>query len=208
MFEKLLPKEHSFFEHFEKLASLGITCAEHFLLMCKEEGEKKKTAAIIHDLEHQADQVVHDSMEILHQSFITPFDREEILRLLSYLDDIIDSIDAAANSIVAYKITTILPQAVAFSEILLKATKNVLEAVVLLRTLKKGDEIRSKCLEINKLEQEADVVLRNAVVNLFEQEQDVKTLIKWKEVFENLEQAVDRCDDAANAIISVLLEYS
>ena len=124
------------------------------------------------------------------------------------LDNIIDEIDAATDCLVVYKITKIYPFTKELAEVLLATTQAVQKAVILMRNLNQSEEIRNICKTINNLENDADIILRNALGKLFEEESDIRTLIKWKEIYEHLEKGTDHCDNVANIIEGIILEYA
>src|SRR5262249_52463000 len=132
----------------------------------------------IKELETQADLLTHQCIETLHKTFITPFEREDIHHLTCSLDNIIDEIDAAADCLVVYKITEIYPFTKELAEVLLASTQEIRAATKAMRNLSYGDEIRRICSAINTLENDADILLRNAIGKLFEEENDVRKLIK------------------------------
>lgn len=206
IFRKFLPIEFNFFHLFDQHAALVVKAAEEFHHLVHSK-EFSSHADRIKAIELQADSFVHECDELLHKTFITPFEREDILKLISTMDDIVDLIDAAAECIVIYKIGAIKPSAIDMAQLVLQAAKSVQAALVPLRSMKQTEEIRSKCQEIHRIENETDLVFRATLGELFEQENDAKTIIKWKEVFENLEEAVDRCEDVADLLQGIVLEF-
>ncbi len=208
MFSQLMPKETKFFDLFDQHASLLVRSAEIFLSLSKDFQAIPVLVEEIKKLEHEADKITHHTVEMLHKTFITPFDRDDMFRLISCMDDIIDNIDAAAGDLVMYKITQMQPAALELAKTLLIATQELQSAVKGLRDLKNSESVRLYCVNINRLEHEADHILRNAIGDLFDKEEDIRLLIKWKEIYENLEEATDRCEDVANIIEGVILEYA
>jgi uncharacterized protein len=208
MFSRFLPKEPRFFDLFDHQATVVVESAETFLHLAKGLSPISDSVEKIKRLESQADELTRQCIEALHKTFITPFERDDIYHLTSHLDDIIDSIDAAADCLLVYKISEITSFTKDLAEVLLNATIEVSEAVEAMRDLGNGEIIRKRCKKINQLENEADVVLRNALVNLFEEEGDIRLLIKWKEIYEHLENATDNCDNVANVIEGIILEYA
>jgi predicted phosphate transport protein (TIGR00153 family) len=144
----------------------------------------------------------------LHKTFITPLDRNDIYRLITKMDDVMDYVEAAAERISLYEILEMRPEAPELAHVLLTSAERVLEAVAGFRDLKRSELILEKCVEINRLENEADAVLRRALARLFREERDPITIMKWKEIYELLETATDRCEDVANIIEGVILENS
>jgi uncharacterized protein Yka (UPF0111/DUF47 family) len=162
----------------------------------------------IKELEHRADILTHHCVEALHKIFITPIDREDIYRLISHQDDVIDCIDGAARRIAIYKIVDMPPEAKQLADTVLASTEYVQEAVAGLRNLKNAADIQRCCFQINKVENEADILLSKVLGALFESEKDLRLLIKWKEIYEAMEGATDRCEDVANIIDGIILEHS
>lgn len=208
MFGGFIPKEGRFFEHFKTLSSLITEGATEFRDLLANLNEAEKRVRNIKDIEHKGDEITHTTMDLLHQTFITPLDREDIHELTSTLDDVLDYIDAAAQRIALYDIKSMTHEGRELAEICLKSTQKVQLAVAQLDNLKNPDQIKKICIEINQLENEADHVLRAAVAKLFREETDIKTLIKMKEVYEILENVTDRCEDVANIIEGIVLEYA
>lgn len=206
MFDWLFPKEIKFYEYFDKHAAITLEAARELLHIIKESSDITASVAKIKDLEHKADKVTYNCIESLHKIFITPIDRQEIHKLISSMDDIIDSIDVAARCIATYKITTMKPEAVDLMEVVVKAVKEVQAAVSGLKNVKNAPEIKQHCILVNRAEYDADVLLSKLVGELFENEKDTRTLIKWKEIYEKMEQATDCCEDVANIVDGIILE--
>lgn len=160
----------------------------------------------IKDVEHKGDTQTHEIIKLLNKSFITPFDREDIYSLASKMDDILDLIDNSAAHIVMYKVTAPTPEMRELAFIILKTCQAIDKAISLLGG--DIDKIAELCVEVNSLENEADIVCRNAVSGLFANEKDPITLIKLKEIYETLEKAIDKCEDVANILESVVLKHA
>lgn len=201
------PKAGQFFDLFEKAANNIIHAArllEDFVSDHNRLNEKLKK---IEDAEHIGDQITHDTMETLNKTFITPLDREDIHSLASEMDDILDLIYATANRIVLYKVPPPGPDMKKVVQILVQAVEEVAKAVLRLRNMKKKPEmILAQCIEVNRLENEADEALRLAISNLFEREKDPIKVIKEKEILETLEGATDCCEDVANTLEGIVLK--
>jgi len=157
----------------------------------------------IKDIEHKGDDMTHAVLIKLNQTFITPFDREDIHRLASSIDDVLDFINSAADRLVNYKITNPPPAALKLAEIILKQAQEITQGV---RLLEKNQHVLEHCVEINRLENDADAVTRAAISNLFDAEKDPIQLIKIKELLEVLELATDKAEDAANVLETVVLK--
>lgn len=208
MFEKFLPRDGKFFDLFDRSADLIIKGANEFRKMISDLPHAEHYSRLIKDIEHQADEVTHETIERIHKTFITPIDREDIHNLITRMDDILDLIEAAAQRIVLYRITQIPPEAVELADICVKATEHVKKTIKGLHDLKHPQELIQGCVEINRLENEADDILRTAISKLFQDEPDTRQVIKLKDIYELLETATDRCEDVANIVEGIVLEYA
>lgn len=205
MFNKFFPKKTLFFDLLDAHAALTYQAALKFQESLT--SEINLTSLLqIKTLEHEADHIARKCSEKLHTTFITPIDRDQIYHLVSRIDDVIDAIDATADSLIIYKISTPTKELIALACTLTYTAFSLQQAVNGLRDLKKGEPIREACAKVIKFEHEADNELRAALENLFENVNDAKQLIIWKEIYETLEAATDRCSDAADTIEGILLE--
>ena len=207
-FGRLLPKEYSFFDFFEQHASTCVAGAQVLLDMLRDGRDAAEYAQKIKEIEHAGDKITHHTMETLHKTFITPLDREEIRQLISGLDDILDFIDATSQRIVMYDLCEMRPDTQEFGAVLLQATEQVQEAVRNLRQLKYPMDVLKLCIEINRLENEGDTLLRQSMARLFKESTDPIYVIKWKEIYEYLEEALDSCEDVANLLQGIVLEHA
>jgi predicted phosphate transport protein (TIGR00153 family) len=207
MFGKLLPRETSFFDLFERHARLTIEGAKEFQALA---GGAPVTTTVrrIKEIEHETDVITHQCVEALHKTFITPIDRNDIHRLISRMDDIMDFLEAASERIGLYEIDKMTPEVKELSAIIVRATEALEGALRGLRDMGDPQAVFTKCIEINRLENEADAIMRVAVARLFKEEKDPIMIIKWKEIYEALEEATDRCEDVANIIEGVILEHA
>jgi predicted phosphate transport protein (TIGR00153 family) len=210
IWSRLLPGSDGgqFFDLFEQHASCTREAAGLLAAMVEGGADAGAQAERVKRVEHQGDEITHRLMEHLHQTFITPLDRADIHRLISRLDDVLDLIYSCAERIWLYDITTIEPAARDLAAVLLGTVDEVGGAVRGLRDLKDRETLVAHCTEINRLENEGDRVLRQAVADLFRGNKDPIHVIKWKEIYEYLENAIDRCEDVANVIEGVALEYA
>jgi uncharacterized protein len=208
MFGRFLPRETSFFDFFEQHAALTIEGTKEFLSMVTTGANIPAKCRRISDIEHETDTITHRCVEALHKTFITPIDRDEIHRLITRMDDIMDYVEAAAERIELYELTTMTGDCRDLADALHRAAQQVEGAVRGLRTLKEPQATLKLCIDINRLENETDAILRRSVARLFKDEKDPILVIKWKEIYENLESAADRCEDVANIIEGVILEHS
>lgn len=205
MFRGILPKEYSFYDFFENHIELAIQTCNELANMAKEGSDIFVCIDNIKELEHKTDKIELDCVEALHKTFITPFERTDILELIKRMDDIVDSIDKAASRIKIYDITVIRQDVQLVADILVKSTTELKEAIVGLRDLKHIEKIRQKCQRVRQLETEGDNVFKKAISDLFKETDAVK-VIKWKEIYERLEKSVNRCEDVANIIEGILIE--
>jgi len=203
---RLLPREEKFYGLFSKQAEL-ISEASRLLLEGVKAGNSRLAvvATDINNLEHKADEVIHEIFTRLNQTFITPLDPEDIHALSSKLDDVMDGIEDAVHRMVSYKINPIPPTVVNLAEIIYSCC-NVLQKAF--HALEKNEKLMVHCIEINRLENEADRLVRAAVSDLFDKEKDPIVLIKLKEVYEFLEDTTDRCEDVADVLQNVVVKNS
>ena len=200
----LIPKDEKFFVMFKEMTTTIIEGAQLLKDMMDRFENPALSQKMIKDVEHKADQLTHDIIKKLNKSFVTPLDREDIYALSAALDDILDLIDASAQRIVMYNVENTTPEAKELAFLILKSCQTIDKAVALLGG--KHEPIAEYCVEVNALENEADRVCREAISRLFDEEKDPIQLIKWKEIYETLERATDKCEDAANILESVVVK--
>jgi predicted phosphate transport protein (TIGR00153 family) len=206
MLKRFLPRETDFFDYFERHAATTLRGCRELLDLATTGGEFEARARRIKDIEHEADSITHDCVEALHKTFITPLDRDQIHLLISRMDDIMDYVETVSDQAVLYNIDRMTPDAIALAEVLVEATEQIEGAVKGLRDMKHPNTINERCIDVNRLENQGDALLRQAVARLFDEERDPIAIIKWKEIYENLEIATDRCEDVANIIEGIVLE--
>ena len=204
----LLPKDTSFFDLFDQLAAKVLEAARALEDMLERWDRLEARAREMKDLEHECDAITHRTFDKLNMTFITPLEREDIHELVSRLDDIVDHIDSTASRLVIYGVKKPTDEAKLLSQVLTRTCIEVQKAVAGLRNLKEPAELLRTSVEINRLENESDDILRLALKRLFERENDVLEIIKLKEIYEKLESAVDRCEDVANVIQTVVLRHT
>ena len=201
---RILPRDQAFFAMFEKAAQNAFEGAEALKELLDTFEDVKEKARLIEEIEHKGDAITHEIVRKLNTTFITPIDREDILTLTSSIDDIIDLIHGAANRINLYKVTESTPHAKELGFLIVKSTRELHRGVKHLST--KMGEVFEHCVEVNSLENEADRVCRDAIAKLFADEKDPIHILKWKEIYETLETATDRCEDAANVLEGIALK--
>jgi predicted phosphate transport protein (TIGR00153 family) len=208
MFSKLMPREGRFFDlfnaHAAQIAEGGRALAQLFA----DFEAVAAHAARIDAAEHSADKITHETISLLHKTFITPIDRDQIHQLINNMDDILDLIQDTAESIVLYDIRRVSPEALQLAQICQMTCERVKAAVGLLGNLRDPEAILKTCEEIDRLESDADRVMRSAMSRLFREESDVKQLIKLRTIYELLELITDRCEDVANIVEGIVLEHS
>lgn len=200
---RILPREAKFFEVFVDIAKNIERAAEQLVELLKQYDNVPDRVRMIKDVEHLGDQMTHDLFTRLNKTFITPIDREDIHELASSLDDVLDMIDAVASRMLIYKIEKPTEDSVRLAELIHSASQTLVKA---LAVLEKQDHIIEHCIEINRLENEGDRISRVAIARLFDNHQDPIYIIKWKEIYEVLEKAIDKCEDVANVIEGVVVK--
>lgn len=201
---RLLPREEKFFQLFMDHADLAVQASD-LLLACSRNGETEwgRCASRIKDLEHRADEILHEVVEKLRHTFITPFDPEDIHRLASAMDDVMDGIEESAYRLGSYGLTAVPPAAIRLCELVGEAVLEVQRAT---QALSRERPVTDHCVQINHLEDAADRVFREAVSSLFHEERDPIMLLKLKEIYEALESTTDRCEDAADVLQNIMVK--
>ncbi|KRT66305.1 MAG: hypothetical protein XU11_C0010G0020 [Candidatus Dadabacteria bacterium CSP1-2] len=200
------PKEEKFFDYFDDASDKMLRGIRLFKDMMQDLSNAEEKSRQIKDVEHEADHITHETVSKLHKTFVTPIDREYIYALITKMDDVLDLIDANCERIFLYKIKTSTPEAMSMINTLERAIEEVVKGVRGLRNLKNSRSILDICIEINRLENEGDRIYRNALSVLFNSPSDPIEIIKWKDIYETLEEAIDTCEDVANIIEGIVLE--
>jgi len=208
MLSRLLPRQTNFFDFFERHAALTVEAAREMGKMTRDDADFDAISARIKELEHQADEVTHVCMETLHKTFITPIDRNDIHKLASKLDDIIDFIDGATRQIALFEITELPESAREATVVLVQATEAVERAIKGLRNMRNQTSVLGECIRINELENQADRIKASSVARLFREESNPITVLKWHEIFQAIENVTDACEDVANVIEGIVLEHA
>ncbi len=199
----LIPREMKFYELFREQASNIHKAGQMLVNLFENYQDVEKHVAEIKFAEHKGDQLTHELMMKLNQTFITPFDREDIHALGSALDDVMDLVDAAASRLITYKISAVTPGAQQLAKIILHGTEIVNKAI---SELERPNQILDYCQQIQEIEEEADRIKGECVGRLFEDSANPVEVIKWKEMYEVLEAATDKCADVANVLETVVLK--
>lgn len=210
IFQYFIPKDKKFFPLFEQDSANLIQLGEKLVEAVNTDdiSRRKELFKDIEDLEHIGDGITHQIHLELGKNFITPFDREDIHRLASAIDDIADYIHGSASRMNLYNVTIITPPIKELADLILQGVLELDKAINELRDLKNIRLIADACVRINSIENQADYVFDNAVGQLFEYEKDAVNLIKYKEVLSALETATDMCEDAANVLESILVKHA
>ncbi len=206
MFGRFMPKEGRFFEFFNSHASLVVEGALELNAFFADMGNREVHAQNVSSIEKKADKVTHETILLLHQTFITPLDREDIHKLISSMDDILDLMEDVAECVILYDVREVTDAARKLADICVSCAEKVKEAVGMLSNLDNSQAILKICNEIDQLESEADRVMRTAMSKLFRDEPDTRELIKLKAIYELLESITDRAEDTANVIEGIVLE--
>jgi uncharacterized protein Yka (UPF0111/DUF47 family) len=208
MLQKLMPRADAFFNDFDAQCAVTVEGAHMLHALLSDYRDVANRVQALKEVEHKGDDVTRTAFQRLHQQFITPFDRTQIHSLLSRIDDVLDFTHAAAARLHYYEIESSLPEATELARVLVLSTEKIREMVANLRLIKQPEQILAGCMEIKRLETEADELLRAGMGKLFKSGVDHLTIIKWKEIYDLIETATDKCLDVANVIEGVVLEHS
>jgi predicted phosphate transport protein (TIGR00153 family) len=204
----LIPQERRFYDLFEQAAANLVQAATQLVDLLEHFQDVPQKVQRVRDLEHVGDNITHELMALLHRTFVTPLDREDISLLAHSLDDVMDFMDAAAISMLIYRIKAPTEKARQLARLIVQCTEVVDHAIKKLRNRGGFRDILNDAIELNRLENEADQVLREALMELFDNHTNPVEIIKWREIYEQLESATDRCEDVANILEGVVLKYS
>jgi len=203
-----VPREDKFFDLFVSGARNLVKAAQGLKDMLDNWQNIGVKVAEITELEHEGDAITHQIVALLHRTFVTPFDREDIALLSHTMDDVTDFIHAAADAIYIYKIQKPTERAKELAETIVQASEEVEKAVVLLKHRSQLNKMIEHCVELNRLENRADEIYRSALGELFDESEDTAHVIKWREIYEHMESATDRCEDVANVLEGVALKHA
>ena len=203
-----LPRGGDFFDLFEESARNVVKAAQDLKQIIDTWKHVEERVAEITELEHRGDTITHRIMAQLNRTFVTPFDREDIALLAHSLDDIVDFIHAAADAMLLYKVDPPSERAKQLADIIVQAAAEVERTMPHLRHRAELKQIVERCVEINRLENMADRVFRSAMAELFDDTTDMAQVIKWREIYEHMESATDRCEDVADVLEGVALKHA
>jgi predicted phosphate transport protein (TIGR00153 family) len=203
---KLFPREVRFYDLFEQQGQHILTAAGLLHDLVHNFTDARAKLHAINEVEHQGDHITHEIVRRLNTTFITPLDREDIHALASRLDDVLDYMEAAAERLVVYRIKEPTSAARAMATVIVEISRATDRAIRCLRTMDPG--FHEQAVEVNRLENSADKILRDSLAELFEQQADPIEVIKWKEIYETMEIVTDRCEDVANVIEGIILKMA
>jgi len=201
-----IPRNEKFFDLFEESARNTVRAANILAELVEKWEDVAEKVRQITELEHHGDNIIHRIMAELHATFVTPIDREDIAQLANRMDDVMDFIEGAAVAMLIYWVDRPTQRAHELADILLRVTTEVSAAIPRLRHRNQLSKIPEHCIEINRLENEADAVMRSALAELFQEQVDLAEVIKWREIYEHMETAIDRCEDIANVLEGVMIK--
>lgn len=202
----IIPRDEGFYDLFDQTAQIVIDTTRKFAELAKNYDRREQLVAEIRQCEQRGDDAVHTALAKLDTSFLTPFDREDVQTLLKRMDDVIDEIDAAAKRLTLYRINEPTPWFVKQTEVLVRAATLVGDAVKRLRNLKSPNGLHDKLVEIHQLENVGDDNNHSAVAELYATSTDAIFVLKWREVYDRTEKAIDRCEDIADTIEAIVLK--
>ncbi|CAB3773181.1 phosphate transport regulator [Burkholderia sp. MSh2] len=206
MFGRFMPTEGKFFELFNAHAKYIVAGGRELELLIDNLADAEIHKQNVQTAEKAADKLTHEAIDLLHKTFITPLDRDEIHKLITTMDDVLDLMEDVATAVSLYDVRAVTSEASQLAHIVTQSAQHVQQAVSMLSDMKQSAQILKACEEIDRWESEADRVLRAAMSKLFREEDDVKTLIKLKAIYELLEEITDKCEDVANIIEGIVLE--
>ena len=203
---QFFPKDEKFFDLLER-ASMNLSKgAKAFRNMLQDYTDIEHKVRHIKDLEHEGDIITHEIFDKLNRTFITPIDREDIHKITSEIDDVLDYVLGTADRMLLYKVKVPTPQATKMVDILITAIEEMGKAIHSLKDLKRSRRTLDYCIEINRLENEGDSIHRSVIADLFSDGKDPVEIIKWRDIYNHLENAIDKCEDVADAIESIVVK--
>jgi uncharacterized protein len=201
-----LPRNVKFFDYFDRDTAVLLRAAECFCQFLEASGDHKEHSKKLKELEHEADRITHEAMELLHRSFITPLERGDLRRLILALDEVVDYLDDAARRIALYEVGAILPEVCAMGKVIVDLVRAVQAAVHDLRNLRTKNHVLEHCIEIQRLENVGDHLHHIALASLFKTGLDPLMVMKWKEIVDLIELAMDAAEEVAHVIEGIVLE--
>src|SRR3990167_4255239 len=208
MLKRFLPRQDNFFRLFQQAADKLFAASSQFSHLLKDLGRQQDYVNSIAKHEEEADQIAHQNFELLHKTFITPFDRHDIHALTSTLDDILDLINRIAQRFPFYQLTSVPDEMIRLSRLSTEATTQIRQSVSCIKSMKNAQTIFEHCKEIDKIEHKAHITVLAGEEKLFRDETDFKQFFKLKEIYGHTKLVINRCQDVGNIIKGIILEYS
>ncbi|HEX3046541.1 MAG TPA: DUF47 family protein [Bacillota bacterium] len=205
---RITPKEEIFFTLFVETMDASCRAAEKLEALMSNYKNIEESIKEIEEIEHECDHHVHQIFEQLNKSFITPIDREDIHLIAKELDNITDTIESTAHRFRMLNVREIREDAKKMAKLIVECTRELRDVMADLKNMRRSASLRAKIIEVNRLENEGDDIFRNAITNLFASSQDPMEVIKWKEIYEYLENTLDACEDVANSSEGVIMKHA
>ncbi len=203
----LIPKDEKFFDLLDQQSLAILQGATLFKDLATHWQENHPNIVKLRDLEHECDITTHEILDKLNRTFVTPLDREDIHMLAKQLDDVIDIIQSVSERMLLFRIKTTKDDLIELADILEEAVSIIPKAITSIRRIDRPKRILDYCIEINRLENRGDRAAERAIGSLFQKEKDPMEVIKWKEIYDSVEFAIDRCEDIANTIEGIVVKY-
>jgi predicted phosphate transport protein (TIGR00153 family) len=208
LFDFLKKDDGNFFQWFEDAANNALQAALALRNLCYDYRNVEEVATQLHEFEHRGDEIGHRIYEQLNKSFITPLDRDDIIHLYSAIDDVTDYVHSAADLMSVYKVEVVPPIAQQLSDCIVGCAEEVVKAVPHLRKRRELDQILASVIQINSLENKADDLKRDGLAELFSHPEDVVHIIKWRDIYEEMEQATDKAEDIADVLRGLAIKHA
>lgn len=208
MLRRLIPQEHDFFEKFDQAAAHAVTAARLLVKLTEQYQDADPIARELKEVEHACDDVAHATMDQLNKSFITPLDREDIHAIILRIDDVVDLTNAAAGRMAFFGIDKPTEHAVNMAKQILRGCEKLAEAVRGMRSAKNYEQVMRDCIALHEVENAGDDILHSALTDLFREQKDPITVIKWKDIYETMEAVTDCLEDVANVMQGVIVKMS
>ncbi|KAJ52846.1 hypothetical protein BD780_002026 [Clostridium tetanomorphum] len=206
MFKLSAKKEDKFFILFDQVAHTALKGAKMLEELLHNLESSQERLEKIKELEHEGDKLQHEILEELNKTFLTPFDREDIYMIAKYMDDIIDYIESTASRFVMLNVNYSTEDSLKLTEMIVKCCEELIVIMEELKNMKENKKLSQSIIEVNRIEQEGDKIFRNAIRQIFSGEMEVLEIIKWKEIYQFLEDTLDACEDVANVIEGVVMK--
>lgn len=205
---RLTPKEDKFYDHFVDSARIVHSASVLLRDLMKDLSNMEEKVKAIEEMEHKGDKQVHDILQQLNRSFITPIDREDIYTIAKQMDDIVDFIEATAHRFIMFNVKEVQKDAIVLAEMIVNSCEEVIKLMEELKNMRKSNRLTEKIIEINRIEDDGDRIFRRAITNLFSGQTEALEVIKWREIYDFIEQTLDACEDVANTVEGVVMKHA